>query len=104
MKLKPIYVYKVTLGLTGTFKQIENLHNTVKRITERLNEVNDFHGSIRVITENPEGVSDFWEMRIITPPVPKDHRIVHALGGIKLTLFEEKRVYSMCDSITKATF
>lgn len=103
--LKPVYVYKVNLGLKGDFKQIENFHNTVKRIVERFDEENDFHGSIRVITENPDGgFPTQWEMRIITPPVPKHHRIVHALGGMMVTLFEEKRVYAMNYTLTKAEF
>lgn len=104
MSLKPVYVYKINLGLKGEFKQIENFHNIVKRITDRFNEENDFHGSIRVITDNHESNSNLWEMRIITPPVPKHHRITHALGGMMVTLFEEKRVYSMCHTLNKAEF
>lgn len=103
-KLKPVYVYKVNLGLKGDLKSIEAFHNTIKRIVERFNEENDFHGSIRVITDNHESNGNLWEMRIITPPVPKHHRIVHALGGMMVTLFEEKRVYSMNYTLNKAEF
>lgn len=101
--MKPIQlkVYTYSLGLDGTQKEIHPFHKAIKNCVEKF-EDEDFHGSCRIFTESADGKR--WELKIVTPPIPSNHRLVHTLEGMIQTASYDKRVYSWGSTDTEAVF
>jgi hypothetical protein len=101
MKKIQLLVHTHTLGLIGTMKEIQAFDMVMKRVVKKL-EQDDFFGSCRVFTESSDGM--IWELRIVTPPIPSNHRLNYMLEAVLITSLYDKRVYSSCSQTKEAMF
>lgn len=102
--MKLTYVMTIDGSFRGPTKEAQSFYNSIKRIAEDL-QGEDFHGSIRVCMESSDNTEvKNWEWKLISPPIPKNHRLVHNLEGVKLTLGRVKQVGSFGSLHTQTTF
>jgi hypothetical protein len=93
---KQIQLFTVVfeLGLRGTTHQIQPFYKTIKRICENLVD-NSVDGNIRVTCESScDLATKNWQMKLICPPLPKNHPLHYKMQGFVETLSYNKYVYS----------
>jgi hypothetical protein len=89
-----LFTYIFDFGLKGTTHEIEPFYRAIKKAAEKLCD-NTVQGQVRVTCESSDNqATKRWEMKIICPPLPKNHPLHYKLTGLIETASHDKRVYS----------
>lgn len=90
----PLFVFKVTLDLKCTGKQLETLHKNVYRVIEACesyDDADDIPGKIRAsFSSSCHTEIKRWKLEIVTPPLPQHHPIIYRLEGATTCMFHSK--------------
>lgn len=89
-----LFTYIFTFTLKGTTHHIEPFYKAIKKTAEKLCD-DSVQGLVRVTCESSDHLATkTWDMKIICPPLPKNHPLHYKLTGLIETASNDKRVCS----------
>lgn len=95
-KLKPLHTFKGSVGVKASTEQMTPFYNAIKSVCEKLSVSHtDVQGIVRVYAETSDHLATKnWELSIVCPPLPKNHRLHSQLEAVIETAAHDKRVKS----------